>query len=118
MRKALFLVLVMVLAASGVYADEGESACKWCADLKSTDMKTFYGARIGNGLCNTVLGWSEIVFRPGKLVSAGENPVVAFVRSLGNAIARTGAGALELATFWTPGESVVTISDCPFCTFK
>ncbi len=118
MRKVLLLLFVVVLAVSCAYAAEEKSGCWACSNLKSDNIHTVYGARICNGLSNTALGWSEIFFRPGKLVSAGENPVVAFLKSLGNAIGRTGAGVVELVTFWMPGESVVKIDDCPICSYK
>jgi putative exosortase-associated protein (TIGR04073 family) len=117
MKRLLLLVVVMVFAASFAYAAEGKS-CGACSNLQSDDMVQRYGARVCNGLCNAALGWSEIFFRPGKVVSAGGNPVVGFFRGLGNAISRTAAGAVEIVTFWTPGDSVVKIDDCPICAYK
>lgn len=119
MRKVLLLLVIMIFAVScGYAADEKAAGCWSCANLKSDNIHTVYGARLCNGVSNAVLGWSEIFFRPGKLVAAGENPVVAFFRGLGNAIGRTGTGMVEVATFWTPGESVVKIDDCPICAYK
>ena len=120
MKRLLLLVVVMVFAASFVYAAEGKEVkgCGACSNLQSDDMAQRYGARVCNGLCNAALGWSEIFFRPGKVAAAGGNPVVGFFTGLGNAISRTAAGVVEVVTFWTPGNSVVKIDDCPMCAYK
>jgi putative exosortase-associated protein (TIGR04073 family) len=120
MKRLLLLVVVMVFAASFAYAAGAKEAegCWACSNLQSDDMSQRYGARVCNGLCNAALGWSEIFFRPGKVVSAGGNPVVGFFEGLGNAISRTVAGVVEVVTFWTPGKSVAKIDDCPMCAYK
>lgn len=118
MKKLLLLAIVMFFAASFAYAAEEGKACGACSNLQSEDMIQRYGARLCNGVCNMALGWSEIFFRPGKVVTAGGNPIVGFFRGLGNAITRTGGGAVEAITFWTPGDSVVKIDDCPVCAYK
>ncbi len=114
MKKIALVVLVLIFASSLAYAAE----CKVCGNLKSKDMTKLYGARLCNGIGNVAFGWTEIFFRPGKVVAGGGNPLVGFFRGLGNAVARTGAGAVEVATFWTPGDSVVLIEDCPLCAYK
>ena len=113
MKKLVLVLLVLMFAASSVYAE-----CKICCNLKSNDMTKACCSRLGNGLANAALGWSEIFFRPGKVVAAGGNPIVGFFRGLGNAVTRTAVGAVEIATFWTPGESVAKIDDCPLCAYK
>ncbi len=118
MKKMLFVLIILVLAASSAYAAVGTTECKVCGDLKSDDMGKLCGARIIHGLTNAVLGWSEIFFRPGKAASEGGNLVTGFFTGLGNAIARTGGGVVETVTFWTPGDSVLTIDNCPLCAYK
>ncbi len=114
MKKALIILAILVFASSLAYAAE----CKLCGNIKSGDVTKCWGSRLGSGICNTAFGWTEIFYRPGKVVAEGGNPIVGFFRGLGNAIARTGAGAVEIVTFWTPGESVVSIDDCPLCAYK
>lgn len=114
MKKLLFVLLILTFAVSFSYAAE----CKICGNLKSDAVQNLWGARLCNGIANTAFGWTEIFFRPGKVVAAGGNPIIGFFRGLGNAITRTGAGAVELVTFWTPGESVQVINDCPLCAYK
>src|SRR3989338_5762988 len=106
MKKLLIVAIVLLLSSSLAYAD-----CMACKNLKSGDMGSVYGARIGNGLSNALLGWSEIFFRPGKVAAEGGNPIVGFFRGIGNAITRTAGGVIEIATFWTPGDSVAMMED-------
>ena len=113
MRKVLVILAVLVFAASFAYAE-----CMVCGNLKSDDVTRTVGSRLGNGLSNAAFGWTEIFFRPGKVVAEGGNPLVGFFRGIGNAIARTAGGVVQVATFWTPGESVVKIDDCPMCAYK
>lgn len=114
MKKIVVLVVALMFAASLAYAAD----CSLCGKLKSGDTVNAYGARLCNGLCNGLLGWSEIFFRPGKVAAAGGNPISGFFGGLGNAIIRTGYGVVEVVTFWTPGESIVKIKDCPLCAYK
>lgn len=113
MGRVLLVALALLLVASCAYAE-----CMACRNLNSDSATNVVGARLCNGVCNTAFGWTEIFFRPGKVVSAGGNPIVGFFRGLGNAVARTGLGAVELVTFWVPGESLVKIDDCPLCAYR
>jgi putative exosortase-associated protein (TIGR04073 family) len=107
------VVVVMALAASAYAAD-----CNMCSNLKDSNSMNVMGARLCNGTCNALFGWSEIFFRPGMVASEGGNIVVGFFRGIGNAITRTAVGVVEVATFWTPGDSVASISDCPICGYR
>lgn len=113
MKKVVMLVALLMLVSSLSYAE-----CGPCADLKSTDTTKACGARLCNGACNAVFGWTEIFFRPGKVACEGGNLVVGFFRGLGYALKRTVVGVVEVATFWTPGDSIVTVDGCPLCAYK
>ncbi len=114
MKKIVVVVALIMLAASLAYAAD----CKVCGNLKGSDISRTWGARLGNGICNTAFGWTEIFFRPGKVVAEGGNPIVGFFRGIGNAVTRTGIGAVEVATFWIPGKTVAELEDCPLCAYK
>jgi putative exosortase-associated protein (TIGR04073 family) len=114
MRGILAAFVIVVFCATAAYASD----CGMCANLNDGDIMTVCGARLCSGACNALLGWSEIFFRPGKVVAEGGNPLVGFFRGLGNAVARTVVGMVEIATFWTPGDSVVKMADCPVCAYK
>lgn len=113
MKKALVVLVALLFVASAAYAE-----CACCKNVKSDEIGKAWGGRICSGLCNGLLGWSEIFFRPGKVMAEGGNAFVGFFRGLGNAVERTCGGALELVTFWTPGKSAVVMEDCPLCTYK
>jgi len=114
MKKVLIVLAILVFASSLACAAE----CKLCANMKSDDMAKVYGSRLCSGVVNTAFGWTEIFFRPGKVVAEGGNPIVGFFRGIGNAITRTAVGAIEVATFWTPGKAVAGLEDCPLCAYK
>ena len=114
MKKVLVVLVALVLVASLSYAAE----CCACKSLKDASIAKVCGSRLCNGVCNAALGWTEIFFRPGKVVAEGGNPIVGFFRGLGNALVRTSVGVVEIATFWVPGDSVATIDSCPLCAYK
>lgn len=114
MKKILLVMAVVIFTASYAYAAQ---QCQACGNLKADEPMKAWGSRLGNGLSNTLLGWTEIFFRPGKVVAAGGSPMVGFFRGLGNGLARTGGGVVQVLTFWTPGESVVRLDDCPLCAY-
>lgn len=94
---ALILVLVCVpLVCAGTLNE----------NTKSTDYGTATGSKLVRGVANTAFGWTELFFRPGKLIAEGDHPVVAVLKGLGNSITRTTVGALEAVTCWIPGNSV------------
>lgn len=113
MKKVLLIAAILLLSASLAFAE-----CACCKNQKSDDMTKAWGGRLCSGLCNATLGWTEIFFRPGKVAAEGGNLIVGFFRGVGNAITRTAVGVVEVATFWTPGESVVTVDNCPLCAYK
>jgi putative exosortase-associated protein (TIGR04073 family) len=62
------------------------------------------GAKLGRGVVNTVTGWGEI---PMQTVIGGKTDgfpggVGGFFKGIGLGVARTLAGAFEIATFWAP----------------
>lgn len=114
MKKVLIIVAILVFASSMAYA----ANCQLCGNMKSGDVTKVAGTRLCSGLCNVALGWTEIFFRPGKVVAEGGNPIVGFFRGIGNAITRTAVGAVEIVTFWNPGDSVASLPDCPLCAYK
>ena len=60
--------------------------------------------KLGRGLNNTILGWTELVARP--QAEAEQKGAVGVVTGLVNGVAvgtvRTVTGAAEVATFWSP----------------
>ncbi len=75
-------------------------------NTKSNDYGTATGAKLVRGVSNAAFGWTELFFRPGKLIAQGDNPVVAGLKGVGNSISRTVVGALEAVTCFVPGNSV------------
>jgi putative exosortase-associated protein (TIGR04073 family) len=88
-----FMVVVAVLmAAAPAFAlDSGEYA-------------SGAGAKLGRGIVNTATGWGEIPKQ--TIVGSKESGVLGGVgclfKGIGLGVARTLAGAFEIATFWVP----------------
>jgi putative exosortase-associated protein (TIGR04073 family) len=62
------------------------------------------GAKLGRGVLNTVTGWGEI---PKQTITGSREEgvlggVEGFFKGIGLGVARTLAGAFEIATFWAP----------------
>ena len=72
------------------------------------------------GLGNALFGWSELIFRPIKMMNNGENIITAVTVGIGNSLERTGSGVVDLLTFWNPnkGGDIALAKDCPICALK
>ena len=115
MRKVLMVVLVVLMTSSFAYA---MTDCKVCENLKSGTPATAIGTRLVHGIANAGFGGTELFFRPGKVSAGGGNPIIGFVQGIGNTVMRTGVGVLEVATFWVPGDPIVTMESCPLCAYR
>lgn len=60
--------------------------------------------KLGRGLENAILGWTELVTRPSAEVEKQGAPglVSGMVNGVSGATMRTVTGAVEMATFWSP----------------
>ncbi len=62
------------------------------------------GAKLGRGVLNTATGWGEIPKQ--TIIGSREEGVLGgvegFFKGIGFGVARTLAGAFEIATFWAP----------------
>jgi putative exosortase-associated protein (TIGR04073 family) len=62
------------------------------------------GTKLGRGLVNTTTGWGEIPTQ--TVIGSKEDGVLGgvggFFKGIGLSVARTLAGAFEIATFWAP----------------
>ncbi len=87
----LILVTTMMTAAPAFAVNTGEYA-------------SGAGAKLGRGVLNTVTGWGEI---PKQTITGSREEgvlggVEGFFKGIGLGVARTLAGAFEIATFWAP----------------
>ncbi len=62
------------------------------------------GTKLGRGVVNTVTGWGEIPAQTviGSKEDGALGGVGGFFKGIGLGVARTLAGAFEIATFWAP----------------
>jgi len=97
--KKLFTIAVVVLIAVAMVQAPAFAASPWTQE-------TTYTAKIGNklgfGVKNLVLGWTEIFARPDAYANEDKNFVEGVGMGLWNAIVYTVGGALHTATFPIP----------------
>ena len=83
----LLSILIIILSAAPAWAD---------------DYPTCTGRKLGRGLTNTALGWTEILKSEDKAIDE-HGPVAAIfwgpLDGIGNAVKRTVVGVFETATF-------------------
>jgi len=98
MKKALVVTLIVFsfVAFSGapLYA-----ASPW------TEASTYSeksGQKLGFGLKNLLLGWTELFAAPERAKNNGENVFVGFGKGIGNFVVYTVGGALHVVTFFIP----------------
>jgi putative exosortase-associated protein (TIGR04073 family) len=89
---SLLLVVAAMLAAAPAFAmDAGQYAAG-------------AGTKLGRGVVNTVTGWGEIPVQ--TVIGSAQDGVLGgvggFFKGIGLGVARTLAGAFEIATFWAP----------------
>lgn len=92
MKKIMFLVLIFALAATPAFA--ANQCLEKC------------GSKLGTGLTNVLLGWSEIFTEPYEAAKNDENVLVGVGKGLWNAVGDTVGGALNTVTFFIHGYSV------------
>lgn len=114
MKKFVLVLLFVLVCVPLVFAATLNE------NTKSTDYGTATGSKLVRGVANVAFGWTELFFRPGKLIAQGDHPVVAVLKGIGNSVARTTVGALEVATCWVPGTSseVLAIQGNPMDVVK
>ena len=88
-KKVSILVVVFALVAAPAFA--AESQC----------MEKCMG-KLGYGLTNLLLGWTEIFQEPYKAGKNGQNVLTGVGKGLWNAIGDTVGGALNTVTFFIP----------------
>lgn len=99
MKKLVLAIILVLICVPMVFAGTLNE------NTKSTDYGTATGSKLVRGVSNVAFGWTELFFRPGKLIAQGDHPVVAVLKGIGNSVARTTVGALEAVTCWIPGTS-------------
>jgi len=95
--KSVLRVLVLGLVAMFVWTSSGI-----CAMTEKVDYPTGAGKKLGRGLSNLGFGWIEIlkgIDDTGKEENVYAAATWGPIRGVGNAVARTLAGAYEVVTF-------------------
>ena len=103
-------------------AAEGDT-CPIC--MTAGDQQASYPSKAGcmlvRGATNTLLGWTELIYRPAREVKAGGHLFTGILHGIGQGVKRTVVGAGEVLTFWTPqvqSRYVRFAEDCPLCMGK
>ena len=104
-------LLIPRIAAAEV--EEGEAhLCKLCDAAESQPYFTQAVAKLGRGVVNGLLGWTELVAQPIRAHKAGESLIIGIDRGVGYTFKRTILGVGEFFTFWTWHETPMWAKDC------
>ena len=117
-RKALFLAVALLTAVASVsYAE-----CQVCKDASAANNN--WPQRAGNqflqGCVNTTTGWTQAFTEPFHENATNPNKDAGYkmgnglLMGWGKAIMSTGAGLMEILTFWTPTR-IIPDTNCPIC---
>ena len=95
-KKVFALLLIFVLLAGPVFAAQPSP---WTKEADWTGKSL---SKLGYGLKNVVLGWTEIFTQPSDAAKKGGNVVTGVGKGLWNAVADTLGGAIHTVTFFIP----------------
>ena len=121
MKKAqvFFLILLLVLGSTGTVsaaAPVGEEInpstlhCGVCEAAEAQNFAKSAPGKIGRGLVNIGLGWTNLIAQPVHAGKSGGNVLNGIGKGFGYTVVRTVQGVVELGLFWLPsgpgGESL------------
>ncbi len=89
-KRVSILLVIFVLLASPVFAMGGNDCMGKCM------------GKLGYGLTNLLLGWTEIFQEPYNAAKSGGNVVTGIGKGLWNAVGDTVGGVLHTVTFFIP----------------
>ena len=120
LRVVIGVCSVMLVLASTARAQEPaqatapapEKICGLCNAAESDGYLTQVGGKLGRGLANGLLGWTELFVQPVKASHAHEGLAVGIDRGIGNMLKRTVVGIGEFFTCWTWPGTPVWAKDC------
>ena len=98
MKKTL-AVVVLVVAAVFLTQTLAFAASPWVAETTYAEKA---GGKLGFGLKNALLGWTELLTRPVDYHDKGKNVFEGFGAGVVYALIYTVGGALHAATFFVP----------------
>ncbi len=113
MKKSLvsFLILLLVSlrpSVAGAAAPVGEEInpsslhCGVCEAAEAQNFGKSAPGKIGRGLVNILLGWTNLIAQPIHAGKSGGNVLTGIGKGLGYTVMRTVQGVVEFALFWLP----------------
>ena len=97
--KKMLAVVLLVVAAVFLTQSLAFAASPWMSEPTYT-AKT--GAKLGFGLKNALLGWTELLTRPVAYHDEGKNVYEGIGAGLANTVVYTAGGAIHAVTFFVP----------------
>ncbi len=113
MKKSLVLFLALTLISlgpgiAGAAVPVGEEIspsslhCGVCEAAEAQNFGKSAPGKIGRGLVNVCLGWTNLFAQPIHAGKSGGNVLTGIGKGLGYTVVRTVQGVVEVALFWLP----------------
>lgn len=113
MKKALVLFLVLLFISFGFGVTQAVAAvdeeispsslhCGVCEAAEAQNFGKSAPGKIGRGLVNAGLGWTNLFAQPIHAGKSGGNVLTGIGKGLGYTVIRTVQGVVELGLFWLP----------------
>ena len=99
-------------AASAEVPDSKTAVCTLCDAAESQPYFMQAAGKLGRGVVNALLGWTELLVQPARSHKTGENIVTGIDRGVGYTFHRTIIGPGEFFTFCTRHETPLWTNDC------
>ncbi|MBI1977887.1 MAG: hypothetical protein HYS55_03960 [Candidatus Omnitrophica bacterium] len=114
--KAVCLIAVLMLVLTRFsYAEEITSdspSCGVCQGAESQNFGKSAPGKIGRGLVNTGLGWTNLLAQPIQAGSSGGNVFTGIGKGLWMTVVRTLQGVTEFGLFWLPPGPEESLKYC------
>ena len=110
MRRTFSLILLFTLIISpavfaqmpGEQIDQTSPSCGVCQAAESQNFGKSAPGKIGRGLVNAGLGWTNLLAQPVQAGKSGGNVFTGIGKGLWMTVARTVEGVVEIGLFWLP----------------
>ena len=118
------LLLVLFCSATGMAQTTGSDIspsslqCGLCEAAESQNWAKSAPGKIGRGLVNAGLGWTNLFSQPIQAASSGDNVLGGLGRGIADLFVRTLQGVVELGLFWLPPAAEEAVHQCALGDLK
>ena len=100
--RVLSVILLLIAFGAAPALADAAAGCGICEHAESDSYAVSAPGKIGRGLVNAGLGWTNLFAQPTKSVRNGENFFAGVGKGFAHTFIRTLQGVVELGTFFLP----------------